>query len=308
MAGMDLDRLNHLVCLAEARSFNRAAERCGLSQSAFSRSIQTSEEEMGQQLFDRSRRDIVCTDAGTVIVERARQLLQRSRDLERDIGLYRELQTGRLAIGAGPYSSETLMPEVMAEMRLRFPGVQLHVEVNDIPNLGRHLRAGLLDFYVADRRHALEQSDLQIEMLTPMAGGLFVRAGHPLLAKGAAIHPSDWLPYGFATAAYVDTAWLRLGEYLGLPEGERLPMVVGCNNLHLLIDLALCTDTVIIAPLAMREAAVGNERLVRIEQGASALLTSEMAIISPAGRSPSPLVRFATGLIARMAREAAVPA
>ena len=66
---MDLKRLNHLVCLADQRNFGRAAVLCHLTQSAFSRSIQAAEEELGLQLFDRGtleagkRADLIVLDA-----------------------------------------------------------------------------------------------------------------------------------------------------------------------------------------------------------------------------------------------------
>ena len=44
---MDLKRLKHLVALADTRNFGRAATQCHLTQSAFSRSIQAAEEELG---------------------------------------------------------------------------------------------------------------------------------------------------------------------------------------------------------------------------------------------------------------------
>ncbi len=47
---MNLKRLKHPVALADARNFGRVAVQCHLTQSAFSRSIQAAEEEMGLQL------------------------------------------------------------------------------------------------------------------------------------------------------------------------------------------------------------------------------------------------------------------
>ena len=43
---MDIKRVKHLVALADSRNFGRAAALCHLSQSAFSRSIQTLEDEV----------------------------------------------------------------------------------------------------------------------------------------------------------------------------------------------------------------------------------------------------------------------
>ena len=91
---MDLRRLKHLVTLADARNFGRAALLCHVSQSAFSRSVQAAEEELGLKLFDRGTLEVTCTDAGAFVVERARKLLFENHCLERDVSLYRERLMG----------------------------------------------------------------------------------------------------------------------------------------------------------------------------------------------------------------------
>jgi len=48
---MDLKRRKHLVTLADARNFGRAALQCHLSQPAFSHSIQAAEDELGVGFF-----------------------------------------------------------------------------------------------------------------------------------------------------------------------------------------------------------------------------------------------------------------
>ena len=94
---MDLRRLKHLVTLADARNFGRAALLCHVSQSAFSRSVQAAEEELGLKLFDRGTLEVTCTDAGAFVVERARKLLFENHCLERDVSLYRLCCTSRKA-------------------------------------------------------------------------------------------------------------------------------------------------------------------------------------------------------------------
>jgi DNA-binding transcriptional LysR family regulator len=163
---MDLKRLNHLVVLADTRNFGRAAVRCHLSQSAFSRSIQAAEEELGLQLFDRGTLDVACTDAGAFVVERARKLLYENRCLERDVSMYRERLIGDLSFGVGPYPAATLVPTLLTEIRTRFPGVKVRVEVNNADYLAAHLRAEELDFYMADVRNVAAAADLKV---TPVA-------------------------------------------------------------------------------------------------------------------------------------------
>ena len=166
---MDLKRLKHLVALADTRNFGRAATQCHLTQSAFSRSIQAAEEEMGLQLFDRGTVEATCTDAGEFVVERARKLLFENRCLERDVSLYRERQIGDLAFGVGPFPAATLVPSLLTEIRTRYPKVCVRVEVNNADFLAAHLRAEELDFYLADVRNVVAAPDLSITRVAQLS-------------------------------------------------------------------------------------------------------------------------------------------
>ena len=69
------ERLQNASALADTLSFVQAAARMGLSQSAFSRSIQALEDELGVELFARNNRRVSITDAGLALLEDARQLI-----------------------------------------------------------------------------------------------------------------------------------------------------------------------------------------------------------------------------------------
>ncbi|MGH8440901.1 MAG: helix-turn-helix domain-containing protein [Pseudomonas sp.] len=68
---IDLKRIRHTVLLSEELHFSRAAERANLSQTAFSRSIQSLEADLGVRLFDRDTRSVMLTAAGREVSARA---------------------------------------------------------------------------------------------------------------------------------------------------------------------------------------------------------------------------------------------
>lgn len=84
---MDLRRLSHFIALVEEGRFAPAAERVHLSQAAFSRSIQALEERVGMQLVDRGPHGITLTQAGDVVLRRARELVFDSSCMMRDLAL-----------------------------------------------------------------------------------------------------------------------------------------------------------------------------------------------------------------------------
>lgn len=299
---MDLKRLKHLVALADTRNFGRAAVHCHLTQSAFSRSIQAAEQEMGLQLFDRGTVEATCTDAGAFVVERARKLLFESSCLERDVDLYRERLIGDLAFGVGPYPAATMVAPLLTEIRNHYPEVGVRVEVNNADYLAAHLRAEELDFYMADVRNVAAAADLTIARVTRLSGGFYVRAGHPLLGS-ASVTAALLLPFGLASVRLPEVVQGGLGALMGLGEGKRLPLVVECDDLNLLKSLAETTDTVIGCSDAASVQDVAAKRLVRLEVIDVPPMFADMAIVSLKGRSYSPMAQFAVDFITRQAQD-----
>jgi len=301
---MDLKRLKHLVTLADSRNFGRAAVQCHLTQSAFSRSIQAAEQELGLPLFDRGSLEVRCTDAGAFVVERARKLLFENHCLERDISLYRERLIGDLAFGVGPFPAATMVPALLTEIRTRHPGVCVRVEVNNADYLAAHLRAEELDFYMADVRNVAAAADLSITRAGQLSAGFYVRSGHPLLSR-TALTGASLLPFGIASVRVPEVVLMGMGARMGLEAGKRLPLAVECDDLNLLKSLAMGTDTVIACPDAGSVQDVAAGRLARLDVADLPPASADMAIVSLQGRSYSLMAQFAVDFIIRQAREMA---
>ena len=131
-----------VVVLSEARSYAKAAKILRLSQPALSRSILQLESRIGQRLFDRSRRQIQLTEAGLLFVNRARDLLARGDDLEREVSLLNGSRGGQLTIGAGPYPAELILKPVLKTLLSGRPELRTRVGIDHWLSLVRQLRSG----------------------------------------------------------------------------------------------------------------------------------------------------------------------
>lgn len=289
---MEIRRLKHLVALANTSNFGRAAQECNLSPSAFSRSIQAAEEELGLVLFDRDPIEVKCTTAGAFVVERARRVLMEQNSLERDVSLFRDRAIGDLAVGAGPYPAASLMPCLLVHIRQQFPKVNIHVEVNRPEYLLKRLRSEELDFYVADLRFSAGERGLVVQRLGLSSVGFFVRPGHPLLSA-TELCPEQVFRYGIATVYLPPAARQMVAPIFVGAGAKEVTLSLECNDLHLLKLITMETDTVLSCPEVGATKELADGTLVQLPMTGIPNLYAEVGIISLEGRTLSPMAHLA---------------
>ncbi len=262
-----LRQLEYLIAVEEALNFRLAAEACFVTQPALSTQIQQLEERLGVQLFERDKKRVLPTPAGTVLAERARRVLGEVDDLVDLAAAQRPPLTGELRLGVIPTLGPYLLPKLLGPLRQRLPDLTLYLREGQTPDLVTEVHAGKLDvlllaleadladlhteslfsdpFHVAlpeghalARREEIREEDLENEPL------LLLDEGHCLrdqaLAACERIHPRK-LPYR-ATSL-----------------GTLVQMVAGGLGLTLVPEVALTVESrvegLVLRPLEARSAA-----------------------------------------------------
>lgn len=129
---MTLKQLKAFLVLARTLNYANAANELCLSQSAFSLSIKTLEEELGGKLFKRNTRRVEITLEGQSLIPYAKKLLANWEDMEKDVKQRFKLNRGTLNIASMPFATHAVLPEVMHDFAQQHPNISF--SIHDITN------------------------------------------------------------------------------------------------------------------------------------------------------------------------------
>jgi DNA-binding transcriptional LysR family regulator len=146
---MDLLQLEHFLAVVEERTFTRAAERVCRTQPAVSQSIKKLEEEVGAPLFARDVHEVSLTEAGRVLAEYARRMVNLRDEAMRQVSELKALKAGTLAIAAHEAAAVYLLPAPLRAYLQRFPDIKVGIyrsRLNEIPRqvLDREVDVGFV--------------------------------------------------------------------------------------------------------------------------------------------------------------------
>ena len=145
MRAPTLKQLQYFIALAEEEHFGRAADRCFVSQSAFSNAIQEMESVLQTQLVDRTNRSVTITAIGQEVATQARLVL---RDVESLVEIAQgdvAPLTGELRLGVIPTIAPFVLPTVLPKIRRAFPKLELLLIEDQTARIYERLMAGELD-------------------------------------------------------------------------------------------------------------------------------------------------------------------
>ncbi|MEG0937292.1 MAG: LysR family transcriptional regulator [Comamonas sp.] len=143
---MDLRRLTCFLAVADELNFSRAAQRLHMSQPPLSQQIRLLEQEMGAQLFERSRRAVTLTPAGLLLQEKARQIVELHQQAGELCRMAAHGLAGRLRIAFT--ASVPLFDEFSAmlrDFRTRYSEVELDLQHMTTGEQIAALTAGQID-------------------------------------------------------------------------------------------------------------------------------------------------------------------
>ncbi|AQU82622.1 MAG: LysR family transcriptional regulator [Halomonas sp.] len=128
---MDTQSLQAFLAVAETQSFSRAAEQLYLTQPAVSKRIATLEGLLGTRLFDRIGRRIALTEAGNVLLPKAKRILFAVEDSRRALANLSGQVGGKLTLATSHHIGLHRLPPLLKQYTQRHPEVTLDLHFLD---------------------------------------------------------------------------------------------------------------------------------------------------------------------------------
>lgn len=230
---MDTQHLQAFVAIAETGSFSAAAERLHLTQPAISKRIALLEDQLKVSLFDRIGRQVTLTQAGQVLLSKARLILDEVIAAQRAIADLQGDVQGKLSIATSHHVGLHYLPPYLREFSMRHPQVKLDLHFLDSEQAYHEILQGRFD--VAIITLALSQ-DPRIQSHTLWHDQLHfvVAPSHPLAvnhtAKESSLHLADLSKH---PAIMPDTSTYTTQLIKTLFDEQHLPLDIGMVSNHL---------------------------------------------------------------------------
>ena len=142
---MELHQLRYFLAVARTKNFSRGAEQCHVAQPSLSQQIMKLEDELGERLFERTKREVSLTPAGDLLRVHAERVLQEV-ELARDgVREFRGLVRGRVVLGVLPTVAPYFLPQRLRAFSSRFPTVEVVVHEDTTDQLAAAVLAKEVD-------------------------------------------------------------------------------------------------------------------------------------------------------------------
>jgi DNA-binding transcriptional LysR family regulator len=212
---MDVRQLRYFEAVARHRHFTRAADELHVAQSALSHQIRGLEAELGAQLLQRTTRAVALTDAGELVLGRARAVLSEMSALQGEIDEMRGLMRGHLTVGAHLFGGELDIPAILSKFTRTYPGIEITLREGSARQMVRMLDEGSLDVTFALESVVpsdIERLELSSEELAAAMSPRHALAGRtPLKIARLQGHPLIAFHRGSSTRDVVDGAFAEAG-------------------------------------------------------------------------------------------------
>jgi len=205
---VNLRHLEVFCAVVDCESFSAAAERLIMTQPAVSMQVQVVERYFGVQLLERRRRRVVLTEAGAVVHDWAKRVLDGEVETRRRVDDLKHAETGRVVVGSSVTIGSYLLPPILSRFKREHPDAEVVVRLGDRDEICSDVLTGTIDCGVLIAREipaGLEVDVVGVEELVFICAPSHRFAGREVVRiEDLAEEPFIMAPKGSAYRKVVD--------------------------------------------------------------------------------------------------------
>ena len=178
---MELRVLKYFLAVAREENITKAAALLHLTQPTLSRQLMQLEEELGVQLFHRSRYHIVLTDEGMLLRRRAQELVDLAEKTAQEFRKDPELR-GEISIGSGDLEGMHTLAGLLVSFQMLHPQVTYQIYSGNADHIKEQIERGTLDLGLLLEPVDISKYDI-IRLPVKEQWGVHIREDSPLAQK-----------------------------------------------------------------------------------------------------------------------------
>ncbi len=282
----------YFAATAEAGSIRAAARELNIASSAVNRQILMLEEALGMQLFERTGRTMLLTEAGHVLLNQTRISLRDYEDALGVIDELRGLQRGRVRVATAESVSVNLLPKILADFSENYPSIEIFLTVTVADAVTEMVHSREADLGFTYNPSALDGLDIAFDESIEV--GAIVSPSHPLAQKKEVCleecfqHPYAYPARGLSLRLALDAA---VEGFLGSPSATNKP-ILEANSLRVMAAMAQEGRCVAFQTRVGIEHHLKSGALTFLPLSDKSLPMDHLMLIRQSARTPSPATQM----------------
>jgi DNA-binding transcriptional LysR family regulator len=287
-----IEELTGFVAVVELNSFSAAAVKLSITQPALSRRIAKIEEEVGEQLLVRNKRNIVPTETGQRFYAIAKRLVIEVQTAAVELQNIHADDSGNVSMSINMTWCSMLIADITVDFRKYYPNYALNIFEGSSVFAVKKVYDGEVDLGITQKSKRLFGVDFE-----PLETGEFLVAchrDHPLASYDAV--PADKLKNHVWMRLIRDSVFVSL-DYIEFEGGTDFPeTLVNANHYSTILRLVDANVGVTILPKMALHQFKGQNVVLRpfvdpMVRRTVGLLTKQNRAMTPASLKLSQIIR-----------------
>lgn len=194
---MELRHIKYFIAVAEELNFGRAAERLNISQPPLSRQIKQLEDEIGVDLFYRTKQKVELTYSGKVFLDYSYKILEKIDQACKDALNAAKGKKGSIRISYASAINETLI-QIITLFQKQYPDVKIYLHHSISTQIFEDLENGEIHIGVLA---PFENDSLNFKTITTSRYGVILPTTHRLADRRTPIHMKELKEESFVTSS-----------------------------------------------------------------------------------------------------------